>query len=240
MVPAATVALITGCITGCALRINESGSEDSASVGDSSDTLGSDSVGTTISTTVGTDTFGEDEGFDEGVDEGLDWGEEGVDMNVGDEGNVFIDLLDMDLPDECVETTGSVEAFNDAELSGLEQVVAIEGDLFIGGDVTDLGALRCLTKVDGVIFIGDTSALTNLNGLERLDYAGGIFILNNESLNSLQALDRDEIWIENTLEIIENPDLGTCESRQFHNALDPKPFGVCIQSNRQDACLDLC
>lgn len=231
MIPGLTLALVG---SGCALRINETGSDEATSVGDSSDT-----VGTTIGTSVGTDTVSE-EGFDEGFDEGLDEAEGGLDVNVGDEGNVFIDVLDMDLPDECVEITGTVEAFSDAELEGLDQVVAIEGDLFIGGEVTDLSSLSCLTKVDGVIFIGDTFALENLKGLERLEYAGGMFLLSNQSLNSLQALDRDQLWIESNLEIIENPDLGTCESRQFHNALDPQPFGVCIRSNRQDACLDLC
>src|SRR5262245_32240295 len=70
----------------------------------------------------------------------------------------------------------------DVELTTQESVESLRGicsvnDLLIGGDVVDLPPLASLVEIRGDLFVGETSRLRNLDGMEGVTSVGGNLVV---------------------------------------------------------------
>ena len=83
---------------------------------------------------------------------------------------------------------GSVLATTDEELEALRYYDVIDGDLVIEGQVTSLGALHCLARLQGLSI--RRTDIINLAGLERLELVSGeLLISGNPDLDDLGAVE---------------------------------------------------
>jgi Leucine-rich repeat (LRR) protein len=69
--------------------------------------------------------------------------------------------------------SGDVTVATRADLEALRNVGRVRGALVITGDVTDLGPLSCLTRIDGDLAIVEVPELRTLDGLEALTRVDG-------------------------------------------------------------------
>jgi hypothetical protein len=87
-------------------------------------------------------------------------------------------------PDNCTPTTRTdlVTANNNASLAVLGGVTHLEGDLVLGGSVSNLDALDCLTWISGSILVSEAESLLELE-MDGLVFAGGgVFVMYNPAL----------------------------------------------------------
>ncbi len=91
--------------------------------------------------------------------------------------------LELRPPDNCNPATrrGSVAAISNADLTELGGITRLDGDLTIGGAVSNLDALACLTWISGNLTVSGTTALAELE-LDALASVGGAISMNNDSL----------------------------------------------------------
>lgn len=88
-------------------------------------------------------------------------------------------LAAADCPDNPF--SGDVLARAQADIDALDGVTVIDGDLEVGGEVTDLDALRCLRTIEGDLTIERADALTSFDGLRSLrTIAHSMEVLDNE------------------------------------------------------------
>jgi hypothetical protein len=87
-------------------------------------------------------------------------------------------------PDGCEAESfsGSVTANNDTELAELDGVTRFDGDLTLGGAVSSLSSLACLTSIGGTLTVSGTTMLTHLE-LDALAFVRrGISVSSNANL----------------------------------------------------------
>ncbi|WP_437276314.1 leucine-rich repeat domain-containing protein [Sorangium sp. So ce375] len=90
------------------------------------------------------------------------------------------------------------------ELEALRGVTVLNGRLNIGGDVSDLSPLACLTTITGRLVIRDTTLLSSLDGLDSLSLIGArLTVERNSSLLRLGLPNLQQV--KGTIEIRENP-----------------------------------
>lgn len=83
------------------------------------------------------------------------------------------------------EVAGNINAQNNAQLAELEGVTRLDGSLTIGGTVSDLSSLRCLT-VAGSLAVERADSLSALKLASLADVRGSVFIVDNQSLTSVE------------------------------------------------------
>jgi len=119
----------------------------------------------------------------------------------------------------CNEIEGDVTiiGWNISNLSGLNVITAIYGDLKIGGYdnwtiITDLAGLENLNSLGGSLIISHNTALSNLSGLNNLTSIGGdITIFSNDAMTSLSGLENLDAGSIGNLSIFNNLSLISCE-----------------------------
>lgn len=116
-----------------------------------------------------------------------------------------IDSFALNYPDcNCLEGNVNIRGYRDSifNLNGLAGVDTIAESLEFGiVGLPNLSGLQNLKRIGGQINIGSCHNLKSLYGVENLTYVGGIYIRNNDSLNSLEGLDNlpisnGGVWIE--------------------------------------------
>ncbi|WP_170308287.1 hypothetical protein [Parashewanella tropica] len=128
-------------------------------------------------------------------------------------------VINSDDPTSCdIRTSVSLEDQNDvnafpATLPKGCQNVAIDYDLYLGGDLTsesdisDLSPLGAIQSVKGKLIIAHTSNLKDLTGLKKLTNVGDDFVIaKNSNLTSLSGLNELH-QVEGTLSIANNPQI---------------------------------
>ncbi|WP_438032634.1 leucine-rich repeat domain-containing protein [Sorangium sp. So ce204] len=90
-------------------------------------------------------------------------------------------------------------------LEKLRGVTVLNGRLNIGGEVSDLSPLACLTRISGHLVISDTWLLSSLDGLDSLSVVGAqLEVARNASLLRLGKLPNLQ-QVKGLIEIRENP-----------------------------------
>ncbi len=69
--------------------------------------------------------------------------------------------------------TSTVVLRDQADVTALRGVSSLNQSLLITGDVNDLSELACLSHISGDLYVGETSVLENLSGLENLRSVDG-------------------------------------------------------------------
>lgn len=158
-----------------------------------------------------------------------------------------------------------IENSSVADLSGLDSLACIDGDLLIRGNRTlqDLRGLDALQYVGGNLTVGDQSAgnaaLAELAGLGRLTTVEGhVWIQGNPRLADLDELDHlrfigdflglfDNATLTRVdmprlahlglfLNVAGNPALPTCAATALHAHLAAPCRNTCIRNNQPDTC----
>jgi hypothetical protein len=167
---------------------------------------------------------------------------------------------DGDEPSECAPIDepqiGTFTISTNAEAAALAGATAVQGNISIIGEVTDLSALACLTEVSGAIWIVETSVpsleplaqLVHVGGeleigyapaitqvvLPNLEHVGYLSVYANELLTHL-ALPK-LATIEQNAEIEGNLGLPTCEITAIRDALSSIGGTFWIVDNLPDGC----
>jgi hypothetical protein len=94
---------------------------------------------------------------------------------------------------QVVHGTVSLDLDSVSDLSPLDALTTIEGDLTFGGlhSVTDLSGMNALTRLDGRLYFDWADGLLRISGLNGLTSVGGLFLsqpFTLEELTGLQSL----------------------------------------------------
>jgi hypothetical protein len=146
-----------------------------------------------------------------------------------------IDSFQINYP-YCTEIEGSVDINgNDiTDLSGLDTLNSIGGDLIINGNdsLQYLSGLANLNAIGGDLFIGSNEILPDLSGLESLETIGGdLSIVENTALTSLYGIENIEATSIDNLHIYDNPLLSTCHVLSICDYLDHPDAEFTIENN---------
>ena len=146
-----------------------------------------------------------------------------------------IDSFPTDYPG-CTEILGDViiDGYNINNLSGLNVLIKIDGDLRIEGLelLENLMGLSSLDSIGESLIIDYNYGLLNLNGLESLNTINGkISIFGNSMLNSLSGLENLSSESISKLEIYGNQFLTNCNAQSICNYLVSPNGSVDIYSN---------
>lgn len=140
----------------------------------------------------------------------------------------------------CTRIDGNVviHGNNISDLSGLDRVDAIGGDLNIWGNpsLASLSGLKVLSFIGGNMYIYGNDLITDLTGLDSLDYLGGdLTVEGNAVLQSLKGLGNLSPGSIKNLYIVSNPLLKSCDVKSVCDLLaDPK--GTIEISDNSSGC----
>src|SRR5687768_10325978 len=114
-----------------------------------------------------------------------------VTVVVDADGTYVVAVIDTKPPAGCSvnEQHGPIDLSSNLETVSIDGVTRIEGDLSIGGTVSDLAALRCLTHVTGSVTVSGAAALATLP-LPYLAVIGGRVNVTSVPLLTTIALTR--------------------------------------------------
>ena len=122
------------------------------------------------------------------------------------------------------------------DLTGLNNLATIGGGftLYQLPSLSDLSALNNLTTVSASLYIDKCDVLTSLSGLESLEFVSHLFLYDNATLSSIQALDHPLIM--NGLDIVSNPMLSDCAVESVCNLLVTSNWGTIDISYNATGC----
>ena len=117
-------------------------------------------------------------------------------------------------------------------LSGVGGSVLIGGPDFGGNALTNLSGLDCLKSIGGSLYICRNSNLTSLDALINLHSIGGdLYIYKNNALETLSGLDNIEEQSIDSLTILDNNILSTCNVQSVCDYLASPNGTIKIQEN---------
>jgi hypothetical protein len=120
-------------------------------------------------------------------------------------------LTSLDGLDSLNELEGGISITGNGSLSDIDALAfvrTIEGNLFIGADVAQdhLKAFNQVEQISGSLIIGFHPSLTDLDWLASIKSLGGLVLTNNETLQSIDAL-QHLVELRGNLELTSNTNL---------------------------------
>lgn len=122
--------------------------------------------------------------------------------------------------------------------TGLNNVIFIGGDIDIplNSALTSFSGLDNLTSVGGHIWISDNASLSSLSGLDNVQTIGGYLMIKyNTELTSINGIHNIEAASIDSLLIIDNYALSTCEVKSICDFL-ASPGGKITITNNASGC----